>query len=141
MDEEYYIALAKVRMERSWELLDEAETLLKQNAYKSANNRAFYAIEKSLKALLATARIDVATHNGGLKQFNYYFIFKGDGTFTSEDYKIIARSEQIRNASDYDDFYVADKAETRQQVENARKLVEKIRQYMENHFEIQRTEK
>ena len=45
---------------------------------------------------------------------------------TYDIYKTIARSEQIRNASDYDDFYVADKAETRQQVENARKLVEKI---------------
>lgn len=54
MDEEYYIALAKVRMERSGELLTEAKDLLDKEAYKSANNRAFYAIEKSVKALLAT---------------------------------------------------------------------------------------
>ena len=70
MDEEYYIALAKVRMERSKELLQESENLLAQEAYKSANNRAFYAIEKSVKALLATVKIEVATHNGSLKQFN-----------------------------------------------------------------------
>ncbi|MCI5902859.1 MAG: hypothetical protein MRZ74_10065 [Blautia sp.] len=40
MDEEYYIALAKVRMERAGELLAEAENLLDRGAYKSANNRA-----------------------------------------------------------------------------------------------------
>ena len=71
MDEEYYIALAKVRMERSKELLTEAKDLLDKGAYKSANNRAFYAIEKSVKALLATKKVEVVTHNGSLKQFNY----------------------------------------------------------------------
>lgn len=54
MDNEYYMALAKVRMERAKELINEAKELLDREAYKSANNRAFYAIEKSVKALLAT---------------------------------------------------------------------------------------
>ena len=53
MDKEYFLALAKVRMERAKELLVEAKELLDRESYKSANNRAFYAIEMSLKALLA----------------------------------------------------------------------------------------
>lgn len=130
MDKEYYLTLAKVRMERAKELLVEAKALLDREAYKSANNRAFYAIEKSVKALLATEQIEVTTHNGGLKQFNFMFIFKGDGTFTSDDYQKIARAEQIRNASDYDDFYVASKEEARQQVESADYIVAKIDAYI-----------
>lgn len=130
MDNEYYWALAKVRMERAKELLVESKDLLDRESYKSANNRAFYAIEKSVKALLATKQIEVTTHNGGLKQFNFRFIFKGDGTFTAEDYQKIARAEQIRNASDYDDFYVASKEEARQQVENANYIVSKIETYI-----------
>ena len=130
MDKEYYFALAKVRMARAKELLIEAKELLIKEAYKSANNRAFYAIEKSVKALLATKEVEAMTHNGGLKQFNFLFIFNGDGTFTSEDYQKIARAEQIRNASDYDDFYVASKEETRQQVENAEYLVRKVDEYI-----------
>lgn len=74
MDREYYLTLAKVRYERAGELLDEAKFLLEKEAYKSANNRSFYAIEKSVKALLATEETDVSTHSGGLKQFNYLFI-------------------------------------------------------------------
>ena len=131
MDQEYYDALAKVRLDRAKELLTEAEDLLKREAYKSANNRAFYAIEKSVKSLLALKQTDVLTHNGALKQFNFLYIFKGDGTFNQEDYQMITRAEQIRNASDQDDFYVASKDETKQQVENARKLVEKVSEYIE----------
>ena len=130
MDKEYYMALAKVRMERAKELINEAKELLDKEAYKSANNRAFYAIEKSVKALLATEQVEVTTHNGGLKQFNFIFIFKGDGTFTPDDYQKIARAEQIRNASDYDDFYVTSKVEARQQVENAEYIVSKIETYI-----------
>ncbi len=131
MDREYYLMLAKARMERAKELLIESKDLLNKEAYKSANNRAFYAIEKAVKALLATEQVEVTTHNGGIKQFNFLFIFKGDGTFTSDDYQKIARAEQIRNASDYDDFYIASKEETRQQVENAEYLVEKIERYID----------
>ena len=130
MDKEYFLALAKVRMERAKELLVEAKDLLDREAYKSANNRAFYAIEKSVKALLATEQVEITTHNGGLKQFNFIFIFKGDGTFTSDDYQKIARAEQIRNASDYDDFYVASKEEARKQVQDADYIVSKIDAYL-----------
>ncbi len=130
MDREYYLALAKVRVDRAKELLIESEELLGREAYKSANNRAFYAIEKAVKALLATQEIEVSTHSGGMKQFNFNFIFRGDGTFTAEDYQKMARAEQIRNASDYDDFYVASKEEARQQVESANYIVTKIEAYI-----------
>lgn len=130
MDREYYLALAKARMDRADELLMESRLLLEKNAYKSSNNRAFYAIEKSIKALLATKEMEVLTHNGGLKQFNYLFIHKGDVTFTSDDYQKIAKAEQIRNASDYDDFYISSKEETREQVELAETFVNKVRKYL-----------
>ena len=67
-----------------------------------------------------------------MKQFNFLYIFKGNGTFTTDDYQMIAKAEQIRNASDYDDFYIASKEETKQQVENAKCLVDKVSKYVEN---------
>lgn len=45
---------------------------------------------------------------------------------------MITRADQIRNASDYDDFYVASKEETKQQVENAEKIVEKVSNYIDS---------
>ena len=54
MDREYYIELAKIRLERAKELLEDSQDLLSKESNRSANNRAFYAMEKSIKALLAT---------------------------------------------------------------------------------------
>ena len=133
MNNEYYFALSKARIERAAELYEESKMLLEKEAYKSANNRAFYAIEKSIKALLATEQVEVTTHNGGLKQFNFIFIHKGDGTFTSDDYREIAHAEQIRNASDYDDFYVTSKQEAKEQVDAAKRFVEKVKKETVNN--------
>ena len=131
MDKEYYVSLAEVRLSRAKELLKEAQYLLEKESFKSANNRAFYAIEKSIRALLALERIETMTHNGNLKQFNYLYIYKGDGTFTPEDYKMIAKAEQIRNAS-----YVASKSESIQQVQDAEYIVNKIAQFISNSSQL-----
>ena len=65
---------------------DRIQRIIGENSYKSANNRAFYAIEKCVKALLATEQVEVLTHNGAMKMFNIKFIHSGDGNFTAEDY-------------------------------------------------------
>lgn len=135
MDKEYAQILAKIRLDRAAELLLEAQGLLDKGAYKSANNRAFYAIEKCIKALLAIAGIEAQTHSGALKQFNFEFIYKGDGTFLQDDYQIVSKAERIRNASDYDDFYIASKEETQQQVSNAEYIVQKVKKYIEGKAE------
>ena len=134
MDKGYYEELAKVRLERAKELLKDAEDLLTKESYRSANNRAFYAMEKSIKALLAVEKVEVTTHNGGLKQFNYIFIHKGNGSFTVDDYQKIAGAEQIRNVSDYDDFYIASKEEAKQQVDDAKYIVDKVQKYLEDEI-------
>lgn len=134
MDDAYFIELSKVRMDRARELLDDAAELLNKASYKSANNRAFYAMEKGIKALLTMEHIETTTHNGSLRQFNYIFIYKGDGTFTPEDYQKIAGAEQIRNSSDYDDFYIAVRDETKRLIENTKYILDKIEDYMNKKY-------
>ncbi len=46
MDEKDYESLVSVRLDRAKELYSEAVKLVNMDCYKSANNRAFYAIEK-----------------------------------------------------------------------------------------------
>ncbi|MCD8230446.1 MAG: HEPN domain-containing protein [Clostridiales bacterium] len=130
MDSDYSYALANVRLDRVKELLKDADNLYNAKSYKSANNRAFYAMEKAVRALPVLEDVEPQTHNGVLKQFNYLFIFKGTGFFTQDDYQKLAKSEQIRNASDYDDFYLASREETLQEFENAVYMVKKAEQYI-----------
>ena len=132
MDKETYTSLASARIERARELCEEAESLLKDGKYKSANNRAFYSIEKSIKALLAVKSIDADTHNGCLRQFNVHYIKDSVSGFEPGDYKRIADAQRIRNNSDYDDFYIADKEECERQVNTAREFLNKAEKIMES---------
>lgn len=130
MDERDFNALAIVRLDRAKELYMEARELVKMDSYKSANNRAFYAIEKCIKALLATRQMDVETHNGAVSQFNLLFIHRENSSFTKDDYQKIAKADRIRNASDYDDFYVVNKEETKELLQFVEEFLEKTEKYM-----------
>ena len=130
MQENEFMDLAKARIDRSLELLNESKELLKNGSYKSANNRAYYSIEKAILALLALAKIQTHTHKGCLLQFNIYYVENDAYDFHTSDYKLAAKAEKIRNASDYDDFYIADKNESSQQVKDAEYLYDKIKNYL-----------
>lgn len=131
MDEKDFETLAFIRLDRARELYIEAKKLVEMDSYKSANNRAFYAIEKCLKALLATRQMDVETHNGAVSQFNLLFIHQENSSFTKEDYQKIAKADRIRNASDYDDFYLVNKEETKELLEFVRQFIEKTETYIQ----------
>lgn len=51
-------------------------------------------------------KMDVETHNGAVSQFNLLFIHQENALFTKADYQKIAKADRIRNASDYDVFYL-----------------------------------
>jgi uncharacterized protein (UPF0332 family) len=131
MDRETFLGLAVARMERSEELLEESKELLNNEKYKSANNRAFYSIEKGMKALLALKEINADSHNGCLSQFNIHYIKPEIAKFHRGDYKEIASVERIRNNSDYDDFYIADKEECENVVKVAEEFFAKAKEYLE----------
>lgn len=124
------MSLAVVRMERAKELYYEAKELVNMDFYKSANNRAFYAIEKCIKALLATRQMDVETHNGAISQFNLLFIHQENTVFSKQDYQKIAKADRIRNASDYDDFYIVNKEETRELLQFVEEFLDKEQEYV-----------
>ncbi len=130
MDEKNYESLVLVRIDRVKELYSEAVKLVNMDCYKSANNRAFYAIEKCIKALLATRQMDVETHNGAVLQFNLLFIHHESTGFTKDDYQKIAKADRIRNASDYDDFYIVNKEETRELLEFVKEFLKKSEEYI-----------
>lgn len=134
MENKHYMELVRIRLERAAELVSEAEALLEKEMFKSANNRAYYAIEKALSALLISHKIETRTHSGVLKMFNLEFIRNGDGTFTAEDYMAASEAEHIRNISDYDDFYIANKEQTVLQIQNAKTLVEKVKSHMSERY-------
>ncbi len=131
MNDENIRDLVRIRYERAVELLDEAKYLLKDEHYKSANNRAFYSAEKAIKAALAVRGKDSESHNGLVRVFNMEFIHTPSEFFSREDLSTIQGMERVRSASDYDDFYVTNKAECEEQVAKAGALLNKVHDYLQ----------
>jgi len=122
------ISLSKYRIEQAEEFLRDAEHNLSVNAYKTANNRAYYSIFHSMRALLALDGVDFKKHSGVIAYFREKYI--KTKVFDRECSDIISSASLIRNKSDYDDFYIADKQETIEQVENARAMYKMVEAYL-----------
>lgn len=119
---------ALYRLERAYEDLQSAEELFSEGHYRGANNRAYYAIFHSMRSALALKSVDSAKHSGVIAEFRRLFI--KEGLIPVEVSKMVGSAFTIRNASDYDDMFIASKTESMEQIENARYVYDKICEYV-----------
>lgn len=94
--------------------LKSARILLAAEEYKGANNRAYYAIFHAINAIHALSRKAYKRHKDAIGNFNKDYI--KTEIFPREMGKKIGEAEEIRHASDYDDFYIASQEESERQV-------------------------
>ncbi len=113
--------LVRYRMETAQSDLQSAEILLKEKEYRGANNRAYYAIYHAISAVHALDGRSYKRHKDTLANFNKDYVKTEiiPKTFGRR----IARAEEIRHASDYDDFYIATKEKAEEQIITARELI------------------
>jgi uncharacterized protein (UPF0332 family) len=125
--------LALYRLESSKSDIRVAKKLLADNEYKSANNRAYYAIFHAINAIHALDGVAYRRHKDVIGNFNKKYI--KTEIFPKDMGKRIAEAEEIRHASDYDDFYIASKDETEEQIALADELIELVEKYYEEYTE------
>ena len=120
---------ARYRLERAKEDLSAAHFLFDNGSYRAANNRAYYAIFHSLRAVLAFDNFDSKKHSGVISEFRRRYI--KEGVFPEKMSQMIGSAFVIRNASDYDDMFIVSKAETQEQIDNAEYVYAEIKQYVD----------
>ena len=120
--------LAKHRLEQAKENFEEAEILYKANKFKGANNRAYYCIFHSIKAVLALEPIDFKRHKDVIGYFNKNYV--NTEIFPKDIGKRIVKSSKVREDSDYDDEYSVDSEKTMIQIETAKELIELVEKYL-----------
>lgn len=129
------IEYAKYRIERSKEDLEAAVAMLESSHYRVANNRAYYLIFHAMRAVLAFDGFDSKKHNGIISEFRKSYI--KSGIFSEELSSIIGTASEIRNASDYDDMFIASKEETEKQISDARLFYDVIKKYINEKVDSQ----
>lgn len=121
---------ATYRLERAREDLKAARLLFQNGNYRVANNRAYYAMFHSMRAVLVFDNFDSSKHSGVIAEFRRKYI--KEGIFPKEMSQMIGSAFIIRNASDYDDMFVASKNDTQEQIENAEYVLNKVEEYIAN---------
>lgn len=116
------------RLDRAKEMIQDARQLSAAGSFKSGNNRAYYAIFHAMRAILALEEVDFKKHSGVIQFFQREYI--KTGIFDKSYSKIIVSASEIRNASDYDDFYLASKEETEEQIDGAEKFCRAVEEHL-----------
>jgi len=127
------IELSKFRLDQSKEFLVSSEKNLNIEEYKTANNRAYYSIFHAMRAVLALDEVDFKKHSGVISYFREKYI--KTNIFNRNCSDIISSASLIRNKSDYDDFYIAIKEETVEQVNNAKIFIKEIEEYLKSIYD------
>lgn len=94
--------LALYRLSVAKEDLSDAEQNFKDKRYRSANNRAYYAIFHAISACLALEFKAFKSHAQVIGNFNKEFVHSGK--FPEEIGRKITHAQEVRNTSDYTDF-------------------------------------
>lgn len=119
--------LVRYRIETAKSDLKSAGILLKEGEYRGANNRAYYAIYHAISAVHALDGKSYKRHKDTLASFNKDYV--KTEIFPRDFGRKIAQAEEIRHASDYDDFYIATKEKAEEQIMTAKELIEQIEAY------------
>lgn len=124
--------LVRYRIETAKSDLKSADILLKEGEYRGANNRAYYAIYHAISAVHALDGKSYKRHKDTLANFNKNYV--RTEIFPKNFGRKIAQAEEIRHASDYDDFYIATKEKAEEQIMTAKELIEQIEAYYLNRL-------
>lgn len=124
--------LVLYRIQRAKDDLKAAKILLEAEEYRGANNRAYYAIFHAINAIHALNGKAYKRHKDAIANFNKDYV-KSE-IFPREMGRKIGEAEEIRHASDYDDFYLASREESERQVAVAGEFIDLAETYCKNNL-------
>lgn len=132
MQDKILVDLSKYRIETANESLEAALILMENNKYKDSISRSYYSIFASMRAVIALDNKDFKKHSGVISYFQMQYI--KEGIFDKKYSDIIKNAFEVRNTSDYDDFYIALKFDAEEQYNNAKEFLEEVKKYIDKRI-------
>lgn len=121
------------RLEMAKERLHSSEILLKDGSYKDSIGRSYYAMFTSVRALFAMEGQDFSKHAGVIAYFQKEFV--KTGKFDKKYSKYISQAFQIRNNTDYADFFIVSMQDAKEQYDKAKEFLEVIEKYIAENYQ------
>lgn len=122
----------KYRLEMAEERLHSSKVLLEAGSYKDSIGRSYYAMFTAVRALLAMEGQDFSKHAGVIAYFQKEFVKTGkvDRKYS----KYISQAFQIRNNTDYADFFIVSAQDAKEQHEKAKEFLKVIVKYLSENY-------
>ena len=120
--------LSDYRLQQAEESLIVAKTCISNEFYKDSINRSYYSVFYAIKAVLALGTVDFKRHKDVVAHFNKEYV--ATEKFPRELGRKIGSLKQIREESDYDDFYIASKEEAEDQIKTAELVLQSVKAYL-----------
>ena len=95
---------------------------------RAAANRSYYAIFHAMRAVLALDEVDMSKHSGIMAECRRRYL-----KTEILDRKLsatITQAFEVRNASDYDDFYIVEREDVDLQIDKATQFIIAIGEYL-----------
>lgn len=121
--------LSAYRFERANKELISAKLEKENNNYYAANNRAYYAIFHAVRSVLALDNVDFKKHSAVIGYFNKNYILTT--IFDKKFGSIINNAFELRQSSDYQDFYMVNKTETEQLITDTENFINTVKTYLQ----------
>ena len=132
MPDQTRVDLSKYRLQRASEALTSAKREYDAGDYATANNRAYYCIFHTLRAVLALDGEDFKKHSAVIARFTLNYL---KTEIIPRDYsKLIFNASLIRNRSDYEDFYLCSVTDTEELISGASAFLAEIQRYLETRY-------
>lgn len=109
--------LSRIRFERACDCLHTAKIDRDAGDYRAAANRAYYAVFHAMRAVLALDEVDMSKHTGIMAEFRRRYL--KTEILERELSAIITQAFEVRNSSDYDDYYIVAGEDAELQIDNA----------------------
>lgn len=122
--------LVQYRLNSAKERLHSANVLLNDGSYKDSIGRSYYAMFTAVRALLATEGQDFSKQSGVISYFQREYV--KTGKFDKKYSKYISKAFQIRNNTDYADFFIASQSDAKEQLNRAHEFYNAIENYIQD---------
>lgn len=121
--------LVQYRLNSAKERLHSAKVLLEDGSYKDSISRSYYAMFTAVRALLAIEGQDFSKHSGVISYFQREYI--KTGKFDKKFSKYLSKAFQIRNNTDYADFFIVSQMDAEEQLNRAQEFYDTIEIYIQ----------
>lgn len=128
------ITLSKTRLSIAKERIAFADEILSLGDYKTVANRSYYAVFSAMRAVLALDGFDSKKHSGIIAEFRKNYL--KTEILPKRLSPVIEALVEIRQGSDYDDFYIISKDEVYEQLQNAKEFIEEVESYLLTQYKL-----